>query len=164
MRIVRGLGMVVVVCVALILGVALAARLSDGPIAIFAGGPLVAGDLVGEKDVDFSFATDIAEIEFQLLRPPRSRTVWILVNDGKAYVPCGFLDVPLWKQWPQEALADGRAVLRIDGKRYERQAVRVEDLEEWQTVMQLAGAKYGFGDGATPDPNATWLFRMDPRL
>ena len=29
----------------------------------------------------------------------------------------------LWKRWPVQAARDGRAVLRIDGKRYERRLV-----------------------------------------
>ena len=31
----------------------------------------------------------------------------------------------LWKSWPAQAEQDGRAVVRIDGVRYERQLVRI---------------------------------------
>ena len=159
----RWLGIVIGGLLTLLVVVTVVARLSDGPLAIFAGGPLVAGELVTERDVDWTFATDIAEIEFQLVEPPRSRTVWLIVHEGSLYIPCGFLDVPLWKQWPHEAEADGRSILRIDGKLYERQAVRVHDADERQAVFTKAAAKYGFAEvTAAPDPDEFWLFRMDP--
>ena len=46
------------------------ARFSDGPSAVFRGGPLVAGELVTGPEPDWSFARDVREIELQLLDPP----------------------------------------------------------------------------------------------
>ncbi len=163
MRVLRWLGIGLVAIVGLLLVAAVAARLSDGPFGIMAGGPLVAGELVAERDIDFAFAADVQTIEFQLLEPPRSRTVWVVVHDGAAYVPCGFLSLPLWKQWPHEAMEDGRALLRINGKRYERLAVRVTDMDTYRQVTSLVARKYGLGDAGEPDPEAVWIFRMDPR-
>ena len=113
---------------------------------------------------DWSFATDVQNIEFQLLEPPRSRTVWIVVEDGKAYIPCGIPNFRLWKQWPHEALEDGRALLRIDGKLYPRQLVKVKDMSLIASLGEKVGHKYGLspGDGE-PDPDAVWFFRLDPR-
>jgi hypothetical protein len=143
---------------------AFAARFADGPVAILAGGPFRSGELVDPPPGDWSFAAEIDEVELALLAPPRSRTTWIVVHEGVPYVPCGFLDVPLWKQWPHEALEDGRAVLRIDGKLYPRQAVRVTDPRLHATLAGLAARKYGFAEGGElPGPDELWFFRMDPR-
>lgn len=138
------------------------ARFADGPVGIVAGGSLESGELVTESEIDWSFAEDIATIEFQLENPPRSRTVWIAVHEGQLYVPCGYLDMPIWKQWPHEALEDGRAVLRVDGKRYERHAVKVEDPALHAAVAAIVGEKYTGGTGTT-DMDQLWIFRMDPR-
>jgi len=44
--------------------------------------------------------------------------VWGLFRERSLYIPCGFVDVSLWKQWPDEAVANGRALVRIEGRRY----------------------------------------------
>ena len=139
-------------------------RFSDGPVGFFSGGPLVRGERITTAVPDWSFATDVQNIEFQLLEPPRSRTVWVVVEDGKAYIPCGIPNFRLWKQWPHEALEDGRALLRIDGKLYPRQLVKVEDMSLIASLGEKVGHKYGLspGDGE-PDPDAVWFFRLDPR-
>jgi len=59
------------------------ARFSDGPSAVFAGGSLVAGELVMGPEPDWSFARDVGTIELQLLDPPRSRLSWIAEHEGK---------------------------------------------------------------------------------
>lgn len=156
-----GIGLAAIVGVLVVVGVG--ARFADGPIGILAGGPLRSGELVTERDIDWTFAKDINTIEFALVEPPRSRTVWVVVHDQQLYVPCGFLDVPLWKQWPHEVAADGRAVLRIDGKRYERQAVRVTDPELLPTLGQLVARKYLGGNPSPEGTGSTWFFRFDPR-
>ena len=162
MAFLRWLGIAIAVLVGLLVLVGVGARFSDGPLAILPGGPLEAGELVSETDIDWSFATDIREIEFELVEPPRSRTVWIVVHEKELYVPCGYLDVPLWKQWPHEALEDGRSVLRVAGKRYERQAVRVSDPILHARVSALAGEKYA-GSAEPASMRDVWIFRMDPR-
>ena len=108
---------------------AAAARLGDGPKAIFPGGPLEAGALHTGAEPDWTFARDLQEIEFQLVEPPVSRTIWVQVVDGKLYVVSGYMKTAigkLWKQWPLQAEKDPRAVIRIDGVRYERQVVRLQ--------------------------------------
>jgi hypothetical protein len=164
MRVVRAVAIGLGALVGLLGLAAAAARFADGPVLMLAGGPLRSGELVDPAPSDWSFATDVAEIELALLEPPRSRITWIVVHQGVPYVPCGFLDVPLWKQWPYEALEDGRAVLRIDGRLYERQAVRVTDPALHATLAGLAARKYGFAErGELPGPDQVWFFRMDPR-
>ena len=165
MALLRWLGIAVVALVVALFVVGIAARFADGPVGILPGGPLVAGPLVTETEVDFSFAEDVREIEFQLLDPPRSRTVWIVVLDGELFIPCGFLGVPLFKQWPHEALEDGRALLRIEGKRYERSAERVMEPELFRRLAAMNAEKYGLPEPAAADPETapTWFFRMAPR-
>lgn len=153
---------ILVVLVALVLAIA-SARFHDGPLGIIAGGPLRSGELLPSAGVDWSFADAVREIELQLVNPPRSRTVWVIVHEGQLYVPCGFLKVPLWKQWPQQALKDGRAMARILGKRYEFQAVRVEDPDVHASVTTLVAQKYGLRREGPADPEKTWVFRLDPR-
>jgi len=142
--------------------VALAARFSDGPLGPFPGGPLLAGELVREPVPDWSFAQDLGQVELEVNpERPRSRTVWLAVVDGSLYVPCGF---PNTKTWPHEALRDGRVVLRIDGRRYERQAVRESDPERLRRLGTEVARKYGVGDAeAAVAGRDVWFFRMDPR-
>ena len=75
-RVIRILGLLLLVGLALFAVVAMAARFHDGPLAIRPGGPLTSGTLTSAQGVDWSFATVIPNVEFQLLEPPRSRTRW----------------------------------------------------------------------------------------
>jgi hypothetical protein len=167
MRVVRGLAIAVGLFVLLIAAVVVGARFADGPLAVIAGGPLESGELVTGPEPDWSFVSGVEEIELQLLSPPRSRTTWIVEYDGRLFVPCGYLDTTLgriWKRWHLQALADGRALVRIDGKRYERQLERVTDPPAFDAVATRIGAKYGV-DRSAADVNddALWIFELKPR-
>ena len=183
MRSLRWLGIVLVALVAVLVGTGLVAqRMSDGPIAFIQGGQLRAGTLVSEPVADWSFASG-REIELQLVDPLGSRTTGVMVHEGQLYVPCdlGFIwrrfsgstrwilhGIWMFKRWHEDALRDGRVVLRIDGKRYERQAVRVTDPELLATLRsQLEKMAEESLSGPLPDvqtdPNDIWFFRMDPR-
>ena len=145
--------------------IALAARMSDGPIGPFPGGPLKEGPIAMRPVTDWAFAADVLLMELQLLKPPRSRTTYVIVHEGKLYVPAGFLNVPVWKQWPEQALADGRAIVRIEGKRYGTRVVRVTDPPLFAALAKLASDKYDFGgvDGRDLDPETTWFFGLQTR-
>jgi len=161
-RVLRWLGLGVAALVASACLVAVAARFSDGPIGPFPGGPLVAGELVRDAAPDWSFATDMGSIELEVdPESPLSRTVWLAVVGGVLYVPCGF---PETKTWPHQALRDARVVLRIDGRRYERQAVRESDPARLRLLGAEVARKYGVGDEAAAVAGEdVWFFRMDPR-
>lgn len=167
MRIIRWIGIAIAILLGLLLVVGIAARFSDGPLAIVAGGPLISGELVSGSEPDWRFVRDIPTIELQLLEPPRSRTTWILENEGRIYIPCGYLDSPLgriWKKWPIEAEKDGRAILRVDGKRYERQLVRVKDPATYDLLANQIQQKYHVEmAGASVDGDALWIFELAPR-
>jgi hypothetical protein len=139
------------------------ARFGDGPIGPLPGGVLRGGDVVSAQGVDWSFADDVKEVELQLEVPPRSRTVWIVVHGGQLYVPSAFVGIPGFEQWPREAEEDGRAVLRLKGRRYPVQAVRVRDPRIYARVEERLARKYGMDPAALPDPDGTWIFRLDPR-
>lgn len=150
-----GLGAIALVIVL----IGLLARFSDGPIGPFPGGPLVAGRLVVDPVGDWAFVEGVPEIELQLLDPPRSRTTWILVHEGSAYIPCGFPDFRLWKQWPHEARVDGRAMVRIEGKRYRVDLARIEDSALERALAEELEAKY---PAAGDYSGEIWFFRLDP--
>lgn len=166
MRSVRWLAIALGLAALLLVATALVARRADGPVAIFPGGPLESGELVRGPEPDWSFARDIPEMELQLVDPPRSRTVWLLVHDGRLYVLSGYMKTALgrwWKQWPAEAERDGRAVVRIEGRRYERRAVRVHDPAVFEALAAEAHRKYGVD--LTPEAIAAgeaWVFELQP--
>jgi hypothetical protein len=158
--------------IALFLGIgvlSLAARFSDGPIAIFAGGPFTSGERVEGPEPDWSFVHDVQEVEFQLLDPPRSRTTWILEHEGRIYIPSGYMTTAwgkLWKQWPLEAMKDGRAILRVGDKLYERQLVRIEAGPLLAPLTTELGRKYLGGTAIDPKSvtaGELWLFELGPR-
>ena len=160
---------ILVISALLIAAFLAAARRGDGPIAIVAGGPLTSGELLPSSGVDFSFVEDMETIEIQLLEPPRSRTTWVIFDEGFLYVPAGFMTLPVWKQWPHEALRDGRAIVRIDGIRYPFLLERVKDRKTWQKIGLSSATKYTPREtGSNPEPgpekwNELWIFRLTPR-
>ena len=162
MRLLHWVGRILLALVVLAVVVAGVARFHDGPLGPFPGGALESGELVTEPVVDWGFAANIPEIELQLVDPPRSRTTWVLVREDQLHVPCAW-PTSFAKQWPHQALRDGRVVLRIAGKRYERQAVRVTDPEVHAELEALGSKKYDYERPAEPDLEGLWFFRMDPR-
>ena len=167
MRIFRWLGYLLAVLVIGIGAVLIIARFADGPLGMIAGGPLVSGELVTAPEPDWSFARDIDTVELQLLEPPRSRTTWILEVDGKLYIPSGYMDTTtgrLWKHWPIEAEHDGAAVVRIAGKRYARQLVRIQNGPLLQPLTAEMNRKYHApATPATVESGSLWLFELAPR-
>ena len=136
----------------------------DVPGAFLGGGPFISGELYTGPEPDWSFLIDRETVEMQLLEPPRSRVVWVAVHEGKPYVVSGFMGGLLgsvWKHWPEQALRDGRAILRVDGRHYERQLVRITS---GRAVMEGVSAelnrKYGFGEADSIEAGATWLFEL----
>jgi len=190
----RIVGTLFVVLILLAGGVLFAQRMSDGPMGPISGGKLRSGTLVTERDVDWSAATggkidtqtdSSLEIELQLVNPPSSRTTGAMLHEGELYIPCdlGYIwnrfsgntryilnAIYLVKRWHHDVERDGRVVLRIDGKRYERQAVRVTDPEMIATLkaqinetLALMDLPEELGPIPTEEPNDIWFFRIDPR-
>ena len=110
---------------------------------------------------------DVGTIELQLLDPPRSRVIWVADYGGKIYVVSGYMGSAigrLWKRWPVQAERDGRAMVRIEGKRYERTLVRITSgADVLEGVSAELGRKYGFGEPGGIESGDTWLFELAPR-
>ncbi|MCH2185405.1 hypothetical protein MK280_05985, partial [Myxococcota bacterium] len=68
--------------------VAVFLRQADGPVFVFAGGPLQAGQEVELDEIDWSSVDDLHEIEMELVGRGRSLTLWFSVSDGVPYVAC----------------------------------------------------------------------------
>jgi hypothetical protein len=151
--VVRIVALVLVLVVLVVVG----ARFHDGPLGPLPGGPLASGPLVTEPVSDWSFATDVAEIELQLVSQTKSRTTWIIVHEGRAYIPAA-TEFPPGKTWHHAALEDGRATLRIAGTRYPVTLAKVEDPALLTAVRADAVRKYPARPGGE-----VWLFALASR-
>ncbi len=164
----RWLGRLLLLVVVVTGVVFVAARFSDGPMEIIAGGPFSSGDTYTGSEPDWGFAKDIDTVQFQLLDPARSRTTWILEHNGRIFIPCGYMETAwgrLWKQWPLQALEQPEAILRIDGVLYDRTLVRLQEGPLLEPVLAELSRKYV----KQPVPVAAvtsgslWLFELAPR-
>ena len=91
------------------------------------------------------------------------------MHEGRVFIPSGYMTTwwgKIWKQWPLQAEQDGRAILRVDGKVYDRQLVRVKGGPDVEPVMAELGRKYA-GGPAIPreafDSGYLWIFQLVPR-
>jgi len=61
-------------------------------------------------------------------------------------------------------LADGRAIIRIEGLLYPVQLVRTEDMGLLSKLGRDLTKKYELPEPeGQPDPDDFWVFRVDPR-
>ena len=173
-RILGGLGVLALGFVVAVGGVVLTARFHDGPLAgplaIIAAGPFETGEWQrGSEEPDWAFLREYPTIEFQLLDPARSRTTYVMGYDGRIFIPSRYMNTirgKLWKHWPIEAEEDGRAILRVDGKLYERQLVRIREPEIVSGVLAERSRKYGNSPAALQElvtSGDLWLFELQPR-
>ena len=127
----------------------------------------MSGELHRGAEPDWSFVNETPTVELQLLDPVQSRRIWTASVDGKLYVWSGYMNSlvgKLWKSWPAQAERDGRAVMRIDGVRYERQLVRVQSGEGLQTLTALINEKYASRTSPEAiDSGDVWMFEAAPR-
>jgi len=133
------------------------ARFHDGPLGPIPGGPLASGEIVTQPVADWSFAADVPEIELQLASQTRSRTTWIVVHEGTAHVPAS-TQFPPGKTWHRSALEDGRATLRIGGKRYPVTLAKLDDTARIAAVRAVGLKKYP----NRPEGDA-WVFTVTSR-
>lgn len=168
-----------------LVGVLIAQRVSDGPMEFLQGGPFKTGELVEEPVTDWSFGVG-KPMAFELVGFGTSRTAGYIMHDGMAYMTCdlGFMWnrleggyqrwllnlIYLFKTWHLDAVQDGRALLRIDGKLYKTQLVKVEDPElsevlqrKLETLAREYFAPRELGPPPSEPHNDIWFFRMDPR-
>ena len=142
-------------------------RFADGPNRVFSGGALESGELYTGAEPDWRFVSEIPTIEMQLLDPPQSRRIWTAEYDGKIYVWSGYMATAvgrLWKRWPLQAERDGRAIMRIDGMRYERQLVRIKSGPILDGISAAIRQKYpSQTTRATVEAGEAWVFEAAPR-
>jgi len=158
-RILRLLGILVVLLGVAIGALFIGARFHDGPLSAIPGGPLVAGELVAGHVTDWSFAAAVPEIELQLAYQDNSRTTWILVNEGAAFIPVS-LSYPPGKRWHKAADQDGAAIVRVEGKRYPVTLKRVQDPALEDDLAKIVAGKYR---NVPRSEGGVWFFRFDPR-
>ena len=156
----KWLGLVILAIALLAVCVVSAARFADGPLGPVPGGPM-SGERVSEPVTDWGFIVERDTVELEVNSDaPRSITTWVVGHDGQAYLPASF---GARKTWAAQLLADGRAVLRVDGKLYEQQAVRVTDEELLEELRVVLIGKYDLDPEGNFSSSATWFFRLDPR-
>ena len=159
---------VLLVVVLLILLFFLATRFTDGPMGLVSGGAFSSGEVVSTEP-DWRFIKDYDTVEFQLLEPARSRTTWIVEHEGRIFIPSGYMLSTvgkIWKQWPLHAQKDGRAILRVDGKLYPRQLVRINDGPELPAVLAELSRKYANNmpiSTAEVESGSLWIFELVQR-
>jgi hypothetical protein len=161
------LGLVLGVLVIAIGGFFVAMSFHDGPLAIISGGPFRSGDVIAGLEPDWSVIQNRETIEIQLLEPPRSRTTWLAVVDHKLYIASAYMNSTvgkIWKQWPHHAMTNGAALIRIDGRIYERQLRRINDADIANIVGPEFARKYQLGMNAdSVSTGDVWLFELAPR-
>lgn len=156
-KVLRVLAIVLSLPFVLVAVVAIASRFADGPLVeLLPGGPLDSGDWVKEEPADWGFVADESTIEFE--SDGRSRKVWILTLDGRAYIPAS-LGFPPFKTWHERALVEPAAVVRIAGKRYARTLVKIDDPLLESRLGEQVKEKYG---GPPSEGAGAWFFRLDP--
>lgn len=173
MRVLKWLGILIVVVVLAIAGTFFGARLHDGPLGPLPGGPLQGGPLVADPVGDWTFVADILEIELQLTADSTSRTVWLVVDEGMAFIPAS-LRYPPGKRWHLRADTRGDAMLRILGRRYPVVLARVTDPERARAIAAVLVEKYAsqvspemreslMGPAGGDVMDAVWIFEVRSR-
>ncbi|MGH7289964.1 MAG: nitroreductase/quinone reductase family protein [Myxococcota bacterium] len=127
-------------------------------------GPLPGGRLSGEVAAapvdDWAFAQKVETIAIET-RPddPYSVNVWFVSQGPRLWVAAaGGVE----SKWAKNLTADPRVCLSIDGKLYERKAVRVTEQAELDEALVLYQTKYDYQRDPKDEGKAV-LFRMDPR-
>lgn len=160
-RVARWTLVLVVLALAATVALRVVARFSGGPLGIVPGGRLD-GPLAADQDPDWSFTEHVRTIQVEVdPEHPLSVTTWVFTLDGALYVAADFFNP--FKRWPHRALADPRVRLRIDGRIYDRLAVRVTDPGTIERLRRAIADKYDIADGGLASKVDVWFFRLDPR-
>ena len=150
-------------------------RNADGPSILFPGGEMTSGQLHTGPEPDWSFTDDIETVDLQLNNPMASRLIYVLESENRLFIISGYMTTMLgrlWKEWAFRVEEGSPLVVaRMNGTRYERELVRVDDPVIIEGVAQKLATKYM--GGASPETVAeigtsvadgdTWIFEMKPR-
>ena len=186
-RVLKYLGITILGLLALVvIGILVWQRTSDGPYGPLQGGSFETGELVSQPVTDWRFLRpDGGEIEFELVGYGTSRITGAMIRDGDFYIPCdlGYMwgrfegrtrlilnVLYVFKHWHTDAERDGRAILRIDGKLYPGELVRVRDpaLEaslrrQLEAMAQRWIAPAVLAPAPTEPPNDIWFFKFESK-
>jgi hypothetical protein len=122
---------------------------ADGPVFVFAGGPLRSGEQVDFGDMDWDTLDALHELELEIVGAASSRTLWFSVHEGVPYVACDLdcIDGRL-ARWPQQIERDDRVVIRIDAKRVEGRLLHVpHGSAEYEAARAGRERKYSGDEG-----------------
>jgi hypothetical protein len=122
---------------------------ADGPVFVFAGGPLRSGDWVEFADMDWDALDVVHELELEMVGAASSRRLWFSVHEGVPYVACDLdcVDGRI-ERWPGQIDRDDRVVIRIDGKRLAGRLVHVpHGSPEYKAARAGRERKYSGDDG-----------------
>lgn len=162
----KGLGIVLALITLALGAFFFSMRFHDGPIEIITGGPFKTGEPSTAPE-NWGFLADRDTLEFQTMKPPRSRTVWLAVHDDRLFLISGYMTTGygrIWKQWPHHVAEDNRVILRIDGKLYQQRLERITEGEIIAPVMAEFGRKYGFeGSPEAVASGYAWLYEVKGR-
>jgi hypothetical protein len=129
-----------------------------GPTSLIHGGQLD-GEAVAAPVEDWSFTDAVRTIQVETnLAAPYSVNAWCVAKGPHLWVTAGGGE---GAQWGKNLLEDGRMRIRILGKLYPRQAVRVSDPNEIALVRGLYATKYDALIDLTGRAHAI-IFRLDP--
>ncbi len=144
-RLAVALGLVIVAGAAAVLWISRA----DGPVFVFAGGPLRSGEPVELAEIDWPAVDTLHELEMEIVAAESSRTLWFSVLDGVPYVACDLdcIDGRLTR-WPQWIERDDRVVIRVEDRRADARLVHVpHGSEEYARARAARTAKYWGAEG-----------------
>lgn len=129
---------------AVLAGGAFALSRTDGPVFVFAGGPLRSGKLVDLSDLDWDALDALHELEMEIVGAGSSRTLWFSVHAGVPYVACDLDCIGgRLNRWPQQIELDDRVVIRIEAQRVEARLTHVpHGSAEYETVKAGRDRKY----------------------
>ena len=151
---------------------------ADGPSILFPGGEMTSGELHIGPEPNWSFTDEIYTVDLQLNDPMASRRIYIIESEGKIYVVSGYMRSLLgriWKEWAFEADAgNNEGVLRVNGIRYPRRLVRIEEGDALNGVAAKLATKYGGAPAPASEEvirnirtsfesGNTWVFELRPR-
>ena len=145
----RRLAVIIGLLVAALAGGAFLLSRADGPVFVFAGGPLRSGEQVDFADMDWHALDELHELELEIVGIASSRTLWFSVHEGVPYVACDLdcIDGRLTR-WPQQIERDARVVIRIDAKRVDGRLIHVpHGSTEYEVVRAGRSLKYSGDEG-----------------
>ena len=92
---------VLALVVVIVLVVLLASTRLDGPRGMLAGGAFQSGERLASP-ASWQFLEGQDTLEFQTEAPERSRTVWLVVHEGRLFLVSGYMNTLLGKVWKHQ--------------------------------------------------------------